>query len=286
MKKELKTIYAEISWLCIPWEEIKVISRDGERFITGTICEPILDKKIEPNYWKVVRDKWYRAFEENKKNVIQGYYRMYGPLNVIPRKDLTFDQELWKLNEFALGWFNLLTCMTEWIKSWKTGPLWELYGEPHLSDSPKIQLYPKEGQKRHNPFYSIEWRSTSPVSTTQKITRETLFFQTPKDDSQLLQAAWYTVIEEVKKLLNEIRLIPAERGEHNNRNLTWQFLASGAFQAAFLQWYLQELSNFKVESCAKPGCENSVPQNRKKYCSERCYWAAAKQRHRAKKRDI
>ena len=35
------------------------------------------------------------------------------------------------------------------------------------------------------------------------------------------------------------------------------------FQAAFLQWYFQELAGFEVLKCGKYGCENAVPPGRK-----------------------
>ena len=288
VRNELKTIYAEIAWYCDPWETINVKKKQGKRFISGDITQlkktNWQDETNNPasqnhNFWKEVSGDWYFAFENDSLEKVRGYYRLYGALS-----PPTSGPESWESNEQALGWFNLLTCMTRWLKEEKVGPIKDLFGHPRSLDSEESRtlvfypndLRPKRGGGR--PFYSILWH---PYVDPAYPLEERL---TPQNDLELLQETWYLITEEVQKLLNVIQLSPATLGQHDKRNLTWLFKASGAFEAAFLQWYFQELADVKITTCKKHGCKKPVPPGRKRYCSDQCQRAAQQQRYRQTKR--
>ena len=124
MKKDLKTFYTDISWLCIPWDEIKIIEYSGKQFIAGTEARPDPDDpqrsffsfnpaQQNPMFWKDVR-QWYQAFANKSVDKVQGFYRLYGPLTVTPHSLVNWDNKLrrelcdvsgesWEATEAALA---------------------------------------------------------------------------------------------------------------------------------------------------------------------------------------
>ena len=283
MKKELKIFYAEIAWAYSPWQTVNIGMRDGERYISSSDktfhLVGLTDNPANntPGFWQDVR-QWGFAFEDDDSDKVRGYYRLYGRLAVTLHGKQRKYKESWEVNKEALGWFNLLTSLLANLKDRKLGPLWEYFSNPRIQVENGIWFYPEDSRKKGSgsappfhdfPFYSI--CSLEPAI--------------PQDDEQLLKATWRVIAGEVEKMLNEIRLSPITIDELDSRSLTWRFHARGAFEAAFLQWYFQELAGFKVEICQKFGCENTVPPDRKKYCGPKCYASAAKQRQRVKKRE-
>ena len=308
MRRQLKTIYAEISWYCDPWEAATLKTRHGERIFTNhgkytpcNLLDPIKNPAQQnPLFWQDVR-QWYFALMNNDIDKIQGYYRLYGQLNVIP-PDEKYDyqgydfglhsyEDAWRFNEEALGWFNFLTCLTDWLKKKKFGPLWELFGKPRVTNSGSIDLYPEANSPldlQSLGLYQIRYSIPSIIPLEKlrdpAFVRPTKYeHQTPQDDTQKLQAVWNVIVDQVEMMMNEIELTPFRGGDATKPNLTWRFRVYGAFQAAFLQWYFQELADVNIEKCAKSGCEKIVPPDRRKYCSKQCYAAAAKQRQRIRK---
>ena len=293
--KTLKTFQAEISWLCVPWTGVTIATREGKRTISGQsgqfhpgAVESLTNNPASenPNFWKEVR-QWGFAFEDDDSNKVQGYYCKYGRLQVPGTTHVNDDN--WELSKEALGWFNLLTSMMEWLKEGKLGPLWELFGSPRMYlDCSSVWFYPKNYSGIGIPFFSIRW-ITPPVPVQKN---PALFkWLAPLNDDHVLQATWDVIVGEVNKMLNKIRLTPAQVGEHDNRNLTWRFFAQGAFEAAFLQWYFQEVADYspdgKRKKCQNPECNNFLPLKRnpgleQKYCSndgicrKRAYYLGSK----------
>lgn len=293
--KTLKTFQAEISWLCVPWDSVTVekqTGRDGQfRLITGipaaqwyrgtTTDLTINPANSEPGFWRQVR-QWGFAFEDDAVEKVGGYYQTYGLLKCVPKfleKEVPgirwdFNEELWEANKMAMGWFNLLTSMMEWLKEGRLGPLRDLFGNPRMYlDCSDVWFYPKGYDEIGIPFFGIRW-ITPPVH----VQKNPLLFKwlAPLNDDHVLQATWDVIVGEVDKMLNEIQLTPAQVGEHNNRNLTWRFYARGAFEAAFLQWYFQEMADYSPEGerrkCQNPECDNYLPLKRnpgseQKFCS-------------------
>ncbi|MHB1325776.1 MAG: hypothetical protein ACYC0L_06155 [Thermoleophilia bacterium] len=302
-RRQLKTIYAEISWYCDPWETITLETRHGERIFTNegkytpfNLLDPIENPaQQKPLFWQDV-GQWYFAFLNNDIDAIQGYYRTYGQLRVIPEDerydycgyefDLRSYEDSWRFTAHALGWFNLLTCLTDWMKKKKFGPLWELFGSPRVLEDSDIWLYHDEDAYSSFGLYDIRYSMSDQLPRFHDPDYDSQMqhlCQTPQDDAQLLQAAWNVVVDQVEMMLNEIKLSPSKGDDPNKQNLTWKFEVYGAFQAAFLQWYFQELADVNIDKCEKVGCQNAIPPGRKKYCSPQCYAAAAKQRQRKRK---
>lgn len=301
--KTLKTFQAEISWLCVPWQSMAVNKHGGERYISGKSVQKIaqaLDDDLtdnpatnDPKFWQHVR-QWGFAFEDNDYDKVQGYYRAYGPLQAVPRSLFhretgyrkLHNEESWGANKAALGWFIHLTGLLDHIKEGRLGPLWKDFGNPRMSgECTSVWFYPeaqrqKKGRGIGVPFYSIRW--ITPPWLNKMSHASNFIWLTPQNNDHVMQATWDVIVMEVQKMLNEISLTPATTGEHDNRNLTWRFIARGAFEAAFLQWYFQEVADYRPNGKRKkcPVCEEYLPLkknpgNKRKYCSSKCRYADA-----------
>jgi len=163
--------------------------------------------------------------------------------------------------------------MVEWAKTGRLAPLWEKFGPPQESKDCKPVFFVNDDSELNIKF--SPWISTEAGE---------VLFHTPKNDEQLLQATWEAVTNAVGKYLDGIRLAPIIQEQPQSGLILWGFIAKGALQAAFLDWFFQEIAHMNVTTCQARGCQNIVLLPRKIFCSERCRQREKKSRQRHNKR--
>ncbi len=298
MTKTANIIYAEIRWQICPCcrfdikdEEVRD-EEDGHlietRYFIKTSYQPGTENRDEtdnpansdPEFWKHVANGLFSAFEGRKniyggRGTIEGFYREYGILAPGFYREPSDGEdwfESWGECLEALKWFNRLTTWFDLLKDGEVGRLRKLFEETWLHES-------------DIPFYSIH-RNTIYFEPPYPNDIVDYDFDTPalQNDDEVLKATWNVLTGEAAKLINLINLSPFPVEEDGKRSLIWQFRVHGAFEAAFLQWYFQELTPFELKKCANPNCDK-LARLGSDYCGRRCAQATAKQRQRQRMRD-
>lgn len=286
--RAIHTIHAEIEYRCQP-AEIEFAKEAGRLCIRNTGVaqtasgglsitwpgSPHSGKnptRTDQNFWQKVSSLHF-AFEEKAHAKIKQFYREYGFLKVLPSAKL----EDWEYTKAAVEWFNLLTSMTRWLKDRNLGPLREAIDNP---GSGSVEILP--GTKT---MYPVILKGID-----QHFSIDLLDYTSEgahlEPDDRLLAMAWHSILDAVNSQLNESTFTLASAPEGFAH--TWHFRAKGAFEAAFLQWYFQELAGYEIAKCRRRGCENPViPPVRQRgskqdYCSKRCRWAESKRKQREK----
>lgn len=83
-----------------------------------------------------------------------------------------------------------------------------------------------------------------------------------------------------QSLAEALRVLTPRTTQSERPGLTseWQFMTPGWWPLAVLRELVQRERYGRL--CAAPGCGRVVPPERKKYCSNRCYWREKQRRHR------
>ncbi|AOQ23855.1 hypothetical protein MTAT_04880 [Moorella thermoacetica] len=288
---QIQTIAAETVFAPIPWT--KVALEDG--FI---ICKESGFSRVEelteltpplenPHFWKEVRQLYF-AFEQKDWQKIRLFYQTNGPLGLEnPRApDGTIldnhppNRERISTCKRFLNWFRILTLMVKWAKTRNTAPLWDLFGPPRKSkDILTLSILFAEEW----PWPAIWYTPSLDINWDTPINRDELAWISPQNDEQLIRAAWMAVVGAVTEMLRFTPLLPMTVSE-DPFVITWGFQCNGAFFAAFLQWFFQEIAYINVSTCQADGCNNLVIPPRDKYCSDRCKERMKKRRYRQRKK--
>lgn len=277
----LHTIYADIDWLCFP-KKVEIAEKEGWRYIRAAKRQELLDvlnrspsRLEDESLWRDV-NQLYFAFNESNYEKIKAFYSQNGFLHVLPRdrwRRLNLPEEDWEYTLAALEWFNLLISMTWWLKNENLGPLREVFNETKEISLPGLKIkkpYLLKGPPNSGfDIFTNHWPH-------------------PKDDGELRKGTWAAITTSLYYQFNRLTFGPPEVTSFEMMTHAWYFEVYGAFQAAFLQWYFQELAGYGLRKCARDGCDNVVvptPKKRGKekiYCDQRCRWAANKQKQREK----
>jgi hypothetical protein len=282
----LKTICATVRYFPVHWENVTVdekgIIRPGRVIPWGAPHsiddddgdeKPHIEEGKPPRFWQQVRQLYF-TFEEGK--IPMGFYYQYGGI----LED--FHSESIEEVRKKLDWFRLLTVMVEWAKAGKLAPLWETFGQPQESKDCKPVFFVNDGSELNIKF--SPWFATKGGEISYYTPTDDIFYYTPKNDEQLIQATWEAVTEAMEKYLQAITLVPITQGQPQSKLILWGFQAKGALQAAFLDWFFQEIAHMNVNTCQARGCQNIVLLPRKIYCSERCKEREKKYRQYHKKK--
>lgn len=272
-------LYARVYFAPIPWQRVAfegtALRCLEQKFPERAMLRNPADDN--PRFWREVRQLFF-ALQNGDTATVCAFYGRYGPLGSLSDAPAEWED----LNEVRrrLDWFRELTAMLEWIKARKAGPLrerferahklqgggagpWFLYGLGAEGTSPAEDLY-------------IAWRPWPRAAATG-----------PANDDELFAAAWSALEDAVADALRHITMLPGAepRLQPPPRPLsTLVFIAPGAFAAAFMQWWLQEVAPVNVVQCAAPDCHNPVLPPRVTYCSERCREREKKRRQRQSRR--
>lgn len=262
----LKTICAAVSFIPAQWDDVFL---DENQIIRPkkTANLPLKDMLAnpvgnDPRFWREVRQLYF-VFEQGKIPV--DFYRQYGGiLN-------SYEAEQLEKVKKMLNWFRVLTLMVEWVKTGRLAPLWEMFGPPR--ESKELETIYFVGNELEPYIRFMPWFDSR---------RSKLVWYTPKNDDQLIQATWEAVTEAIAIYLRTAPLTPIKRDNNSTKMplILWGFLARGALQAAFLQWFFQEVAHMNVSTCEARGCHNIVFPPREKFCSERCRQREKKYRQR------
>jgi hypothetical protein len=228
-----------------------------------------------PRFWDDVRQLAF-AFDEEDEDRVCRFCCEYGRLGRYP---LPMLHESWAYLKDIVGWFQMLTCLTEAVKERRTGFLRE-FGREYTDEDVDRGFRPGyfhtsygEWEGRDSNLYYI--RFPHDTDHTSPVPR----YFAPQDDALLLEGTWRAITETAAIYLDSVRLVPLAQDFSNNRfpKVAWTFRAEGAVEAAFLQWFFTEFSQIQPTICAAGDCTNLVPHDRRKWCSDRC-------RERVKKR--
>lgn len=267
-----RVYFAPIPWRRVAFEGTAIRCLEQELPEGDTLRNPADDN---PRFWREVRQLAF-ALHDGDMAAVRAFYGRYGPLG-----DLSEAPAAWEdLDEVRrrLDWFRALTVMLEWIKARKAGPLREMFARAHR---PKEGAGPwflyGRGAEGSSPAGDlvIAWRPGPGIKASGLA------------DDELFTAAWTALEDAVADALRHVTMLPgAEPRQHPPpRPLsTLLFVAPGAFAAAFLQWWLQEVAPVNVVKCAAPDCQNPVLPPRVTYCSERCREREKKRRQRRARR--
>lgn len=289
----MQAFNASINYIALSYKDLEI---QDEKII---VCKEVKDLHLKdlpknptlnnPHFWKKVRQLYF-DFEDKNWQAIRNFYFGYG--KILSARFHKRDKEYISDIIGRLNWFRALTVMVEWAKSGKLAPLREMFGEPRESKHLQI-IYFVNMKKVTFPILPDDppQQEIQPISGLPTIRylpkfdprRSKMVWVTPQNDTELLAATWEAVTEAMTDMLQSILLFPDNK-EHNTPRhplITWGFLADGALQAAFLQWFFQEIAYINVTNCAADGCNNIVLPPRERFCSEKCRQREKKRRQRS-----
>lgn len=215
---------------------------------------------------------------------IRRFCRKWGSLGY-PRhqQPAVVNMDPWGWCLAALRWFREATTLHILIQEGRTQALWERFGPPR-----KIDVFSSEARDaifpRRRPFYDWRdyvWRYDTPDVSIEKDGVQC--WVTPRDDSDLYRVSISLLQKAVSLELQKIPLVPLY--PHSSQRLSsiaWGFYPEGAFHAALLQWFFQNLAGTELQTCAAANCDNPVHPPRKKYCSPQCEMRTRKANDRAR----
>ncbi|TEB14617.1 hypothetical protein Psfp_02758 [Pelotomaculum sp. FP] len=299
----LKTICADVVYVPIKWKGASIAEAKGIIINRGTIDlhakDLLKSNPVEenPRFWREVRQLYF-DFENQKWESINNFYQQYGRIGKTP-DDRQFggEWEIIKDVQAWLNWFRVLTVMTEHAKTERLAPLWEMFGPPRESKDLQI-IYFVNMAKVTFPIFPddppqqliqpINEQPTIRYSPKFDPRRSRMLWVTPQNDVELLEATWQAVIDAVTDGLRPIKLVPNNTHTLSTKTplITWGFLVDGALQAAFMQWFFQEIAHMNVTTCEADDCKNIVLPPRERFCSERCRQREKKRRQRQNKKGV
>jgi hypothetical protein len=232
-----------------------------------------------PDFWREVlalshafrREDWFR---------IRGFYQTSGPLGY-PNQELKGiygevppDLEPYGWAAAVLSWFQDLVSLVDWCKQGQTGPLRDVLGRAEDKGGARPVYFHK------GPVgYDIRFLPWSQWEGDRLIARG------PRTDAEVIWAGWSAAQEAISHELGKASLALQETVVNRSvrtPTLFWGFAAIGkAFEAAFLQWFFQEVAYVDVRDCPVCG-SHSFESGRPKYCSPKCARRAKKRQDRAR----
>lgn len=267
--KNLQTIAAKVLYQPSPWPDPH-IERGWVFSGWGTISDGKVGRMLfpvkppDPPKWTEIH-KVYFALEDGDERKVLDFYRGYGTI-------LGGDPEPLDEVKKRLDQFRRLTVVVECLKKPNEDRSLErirhtlALGKPvDLESEDAVGSFsPGEIQ---GPFAAF--LLPSPASHA--------VWHVARDKAGIWNEAWERVSWASAQFLRDIPLVPLVS---SSPPVMWGFHASGALQAAFLQWFFQNLAYVNVKTCEAPGCNNLVLPPRQKYCSTRCEERMRKRRYR------
>lgn len=279
----LFTIYGTIGYVPIPWDE--VMFEDGmirlvraRNLRVDELWNPV---DQEPGFWRAVRSMAFR-FRDGDQGAVREFYQRYGAFGF--PADRSERTERWDTVAGALDWFRVLTLLVEWVKQRKAEPLWELFRSAHPEEidaegkpTERSSLYLLTGRAPGlPPIRFVPWPF---------LRRRQVFWSRPTTDEELYIDAWRAAVDTAGAYMRNVTIVPRTQDHRaGSPAATFAFIAKGALQAAFLQWFFQEVAPMNVTTCEAEGCDNPVLPPRERFCSETCRQREKKRRQRARAR--
>jgi hypothetical protein len=261
----------KVSKVGVPGERFASLTDDYDPF--GLAWEDAYPER----FWRMLVDDWALLFAEPWKNraAIGNFYGMYGPLTAFGCEN---GYESLEAARLGIQWLRELAQLAKWVKDERYGPLWELFKSITWNTSPIYYFMASIPGFDWNERFSIPFYKRSGGERGPDITPD------PKSDAELASEIWGAVKHAVWERFQYIPLAPVRSDFHRPKEpvFLWGFEAKGALNAAFLQWFFEELANVSVNTCAAPDCDNIVPAGRERWCSTTCRNRVYKQQQRAK----
>lgn len=273
----LYPVYARAHFAPLPWKRVavegdKIRCLELQLLSEDTWSSFPLDHN--PRFWREVRQLSF-YFDDNNWDKIVRFYETYGAL----LNTLELDEIVEHVSDVKRGlrWFRELTALLEWVKNQREGPLWEKFGPPRQSQNLADVMVTLHG----SPF-EFYW-----IAYVPRLPRRTkggqYIFETPRTKNELFLATWLAVTDAASSYLRKRIRVTHAASAFLEGTAAIQFHALCALDAAFLQWYLQEVACYAVSRCAAKDCNNPVVPPRRVYCSERCRQREKKRRQRSEK---
>lgn len=229
-----------------------------------------------PGFWKEVLALSF-AFARDDWPQIRGFYRSYGPLGppsaelgeILGEVPPNLEPYAWV--KTALLWFQKLVSLVSWCKEGKTRPLWDVFAQTRASGRVEtVHFFPGACGLEIRWLPWAEWVG------------DELVRRFPETEDEVIWAGWSAAREAIGMQLAKARLSLSETvlsSDVRTPTFFWCFNAlSSAFQAAFLQWFFQEVAYVTLKKCQ--ACGSYLPARRFTYCSDRCEQRVKKRRDR------
>lgn len=272
----LGIIPATVTFIPLPWAKVSI--SDG-----SVRCLEYEDLRLDekgklsvenpteknPHFWEEVRQLYFTIKDKHWSD-LRSFYQKYGPIS-----DTGTGEESLERCAKRLNWFRGLTILAGHAKAGRTAPLWEMFGPPRELRPDQEHVIYLVGNEMGP---AIRW---SPWPTFRRGKAKATWLS-PQNDDELLRATWVAVTGAVTDMLRNVMLVPVQSDTHDLHAplVLWGFLAQGALQAAFLQWFIKEMGHIDFPTCAAQGCRNVVLPPRQKFCSEKCRQREKKRRQR------
>jgi hypothetical protein len=223
---------------------------------------------------------------------VAGFYATYGPLGDPDVHHQPLGERVaWC--SLVLSWFHSLTALTKMLQEEDDAGLWQWFescapADPD-SDEPlnlvkgasvfqSVALDDNRssisvtitsvGAALEDPGYYLEHPEDEPADEPWP-DRQSIDYRREKE--RLYAFLWQAVVESVERRLAAIPLEPIERDFHSLQQpvVSWGFLARGALDAAFLEWFFDVFAPSKVTVCEYLPCKQPVPEGRTKFCCDK-----------------
>lgn len=268
-------LYGEIYYKTVPWSKAEV-SETSIRCValSSTVRFPLEE---EPRFWNRLLQLSF-AFDRGDTASIAVFYRQHGAVYTSIRNNGLAENR--KRVQTWLEWFHTMTCLVRWVKERREAPLWECFGEHRKAERFRdgaVVLFGKP-----DVWPNIQYRLREKVDRRSGTVR----LATPASSEELFTAAWEAMRDSATRHMSRILVMtPYIEPGPVPAIPTLIFNAVGALDAAFLQWFFQEVASVEVTACTADRCRNPVIPPRRVYCSERCKQREKKRRHRERKRE-
>lgn len=237
------------------------------------------EKEYPPGFWRELVERWLGIFMEPKRNVapISNFYGMYGAVTAFGEENWYESAEAARL---SIEWLSSLVKVVWWLKTEKYGPLGDFFRDSTKKEDPAINYF----SARIPGTEGYEYLELSFAPHLDLKTGKTRFVQ-PRNDEELSAETWRAVTEAAWTRLEKITLAPvlADFGKKKDATILWGFNAQGAMNAAFLQFFFEELAHVNLPKCVGCGKPIDTP-GRYRWCGDPCREKYYKRWQREKKR--
>lgn len=255
----------------------------GERFVR---VAPLVEwteslpcaESYPARFWRELVEEWRPLFQEPGRYQpgITNFYAMYGGVTAFGVENWYESLEAARL---AIEWLATVANFVRLLKNGAYGFLRQWFDKPVSGQDPVYYFHETipgiDGPERLSFYYT----------PSLVLGRQEVNYIQPRDDEELASRAWTAVMDAAWDRLQKITLSPvlADFSKRTDATILWGFEPQGALNAAFLQFFFEELSHVNLPKCGADDCRNLVPPGRRKWCSERCRDRVKKQKKR--KRD-
>lgn len=274
-------------------ERIPRVGIPDELFVTLTDDYSLLSiyeqDSYPPRLWRTLLDDWLPVFREyrRRQEAVGNFYEQYGPLT---RFGAFKTYESLEAALQSLEWLGTLARVTQWLKDERYGPLWDWFKTPigkrdgHKYFSATIPGVDgtEELELAYTIYYIPGGINDMPTGVVHRNLQEEVTYPYPKDDAELASETWKALMNAVWDKLREIPLsvVLSDFSHTKEPAILWGFETRCVLDAAFLQWFFEELGYISLPKCE--GCGNIVPPGREKWCSTTCRNRVYKQRQRSR----